>query len=200
MLFIISGPSGCGKSTLVQRVIKKVDNLQFSVSHTTRDKRKSEKEGKDYYFVSKSEFKQMIDDDRMVEWTLFHGHYYGTSRREIEKKGAGDTLLLDIDVNGAEQIKSKLKKAVFIFILPPSFEELKRRLEARGPETAEYIEERLDVARKDIRAYPQFDFIVINDDLEKAVRSLECIIHGMRCSLESRKKEIMPILRSFSGD
>jgi len=200
MLFIISGPSGCGKSTLVQRVIKKVDNLQFSVSHTTRDKRKSEKEGKDYYFVSKSEFKQMIDDDRMVEWTLFHGHYYGTSRREIEKKGAGDTLLLDIDVNGAEQIKSKLKKAVFIFILPPSFEELKRRLEARGPETAVYIEERLDVARKDIRAYPQFDFIVINDDLEKAVRSLECIIHGMRCSLESRKKEIMPILQSFSGD
>ncbi|MCK4760300.1 MAG: guanylate kinase [Candidatus Aminicenantes bacterium] len=200
MLFIISGPSGCGKSTLVQRVIKKVDKLQFSVSHTTRDKRKSEKEGKDYYFVSKSEFKQMIDDDRMVEWTLFHGHYYGTSRREIEKKGAGDTLLLDIDVNGAEQIKSKLKKAVFIFILPPSFEELKRRLEARGPETAEYIEERLDVARKDIRAYPQFDFIVINDDLEKAVRSLECIIHGMRCSLDSRKKEIMPILRSFSGD
>ena len=200
MLFIISGPSGCGKSTLVQRVLKKVDNVRFSVSHTTRGKRKSEKEGKDYYFVSKPEFKQMIDDDRMVEWTLFHGHYYGTSKREIEKKGAGDALLLDIDVNGAEQIKSKLKKAVFIFILPPSFGELKRRLKARGPETTGYIEERLDVARKDIRAYPQFDFIVINDDLEKAVRSLECIIRGMRCGLESRKKEIMPILRSFSGD
>lgn len=200
MLFIISGPSGCGKSTLVQQVLKKVEQVQFSVSHTTRKKRDSEEEGEDYYFVSKSEFERMIKEDRLLEWTVFHGHHYGTSKREIEKKSSAGDLLLDIDVHGAEQVKSKLKKAVFIFILPPSFEELKRRLEARGPATAGYIEERLDVARKDIRAYPQFDFIIINDDLENAVQCLHSIIRSMRCSLESRKKEIMPILRSFSED
>ena len=121
MLFIISGPSGCGKSTLAQRVLKKVDNVQFSVSHTTRDKRKSEKEGKDYYFVSKPEFEQMIKEERLIEWTVFHGNHYGTSKREVEKKGSMGDLLLDIDVHGAELVKSKLKKAVFIFILPPSY-------------------------------------------------------------------------------
>jgi guanylate kinase len=200
MLYIITGPSGCGKSTLVQQVLKKVGDVWFSVSHTTRKMRDTEKEGKDYYFISRPEFEQMIKEERLVEWTVFHDHYYGTSKREVEKKGARGDLLLDIDVHGAEQIKSKLKKAIFIFILPPSFEELKRRLEARGQESAEFIQERLEMARKDIRAYPQFDYIVINDDLEKAVHELESIIRSKRCSLESRKKEIVSILRSFSED
>ena len=200
MLFIITGPSGCGKSTLVHRVLENVKNVRFSVSHTTRNKRDSEEEGKDYYFVSKSEFEQMIKDERLIEWTVFHGNHYGTSKREVEKKGSMGDLLLDIDVHGAEQVKSKLKKAVFIFILPPSFDELKRRLEARGQESAESIKERLDVARKDIRAYPHFDYIIINDDLEKAVLCLESIIRSMRCSLESKKKEIVPILQSFTED
>ncbi len=200
MLFIITGPSGCGKSTLVHRVLENVKNVRFSVSHTTRNKRDSEEEGKDYYFVSKSEFEQMIKDERLIEWTVFHGNHYGTSKREVEKKGSMGDLLLDIDVHGAEQVKSKLKKAVFIFILPPSYDELKSRLEARGQESAESIAERLDVARKDIRAYPHFDYIIINDDLEKAVLCLESIIRSMRCSLESKKKEIVPILQSFTED
>ena len=200
MLFIITGPSGCGKSTLVHKVLENVKNVRFSVSHTTRNKRDSEEEGKDYYFVSKSEFEQMIKDERLIEWTVFHGNHYGTSKREVEKKGSMGDLLLDIDVHGAEQVKSKLKKAVFIFILPPSYDELKSRLEARGQESAESIAERLDVARKDIRAYPHFDYIIINDDLEKAVLCLESIIRSMRCSLESKKKEIVPILQSFTED
>ncbi len=200
MLFIITGPSGCGKSTLVHRVLDNVGNVRFSVSHTTRKKRDSEKEGEDYYFVSKSDFEQMINEERLFEWTVFHGNHYGTSKKEVERKGSAGDLLLDIDVHGAEQIKSKLKKAVFIFILPPSFKELKKRLEARGQESAESIEERLEVARKDIRAYPQFDYIIINDDLERAVKCLESIIRCMRCSLESRKREIVPILQSFSED
>jgi guanylate kinase len=200
MLFIITGPSGCGKSTLVHKVLENVKNVRFSVSHTTRNKRDSEEEGKDYYFVSKSEFEQMIKDERLIEWAVFHGNHYGTSKREVEKKGSMGDLLLDIDVHGAEQVKSKLKKAVFIFILPPSFDELKSRLEARGEESAESIEERLDVARKDIRSYPHFDYIIINDNLEKAVLCLESIIHSMRCSLESKKKEIVPILQSFIED
>ncbi len=200
MLFIITGPSGCGKSTLVHRVLDKVENVHFSVSHTTRKKRDSEKEGMHYYFVSKSEFERMIKGERLFEWTVFQGNHYGTSKREVERKGAAGDLLLDIDVHGAEQIKSRLKKAVFIFILPPSFEELKKRLEARGQESAESIQERLEVARKDIRAYPQFDYIIVNDDLERAVKCLESIIRSMRCSLESKKREIVPILQSFSED
>jgi guanylate kinase len=200
MLFIITGPSGCGKSSLVHRVLDKVNNVRFSVSHTTRKKRDSEEEGVHYYFVSKSEFEQMIKKERLFEWTVFQGNHYGTSKREVERKGTAGDLLLDIDVHGAEQIKSKLKKAVFIFIFPPSYEELKKRLEARGQESAESIEERLEVARKDIRAYPQFDYIIVNDDLERAIKSLESIIRSVRCSLESKKKEIVPILQSFSED
>jgi len=112
MLFVITGPSGCGKSTLVKRVLTQVDSVDFSVSYTTRKKRTSEQEGKDYYFISKEEFKNMIKMDKLAEWAVVHGHYYGTSRREIEKKGAEKDLLLDIDVQGAQQIKARYKKAI----------------------------------------------------------------------------------------
>lgn len=200
MLFVITGPSGCGKTTLVRQVMENMKDVQFSVSHTTRKKRNSEKEGRDYYFVSKSEFEGMIKEGKLAEWTVIHGNHYGTSRREIEKKGAQGDLLLDIDVQGAEQIKEKLKRGVFIFILPPLFEELKARLEERGQESPASIKERLDVARKDIRFYPDFDYIIINDELKKAVNELEAIILSARCRLDIKKKEIVPILRSFSED
>ncbi len=200
MLFIITGPSGCGKTTLVKQVMENVKDVQFSVSHTTRKKRNSEKEGRDYYFVAKSEFEQMIKEEKLAEWTVIHGNHYGTSRREIEKKGTRGDLLLDIDVQGAEQIKLKLKRSVFIFILPPLFEELKARLEERGQESPDSIKERLEVARKDIRFYPDFDYIIINAELKKASKELEAIILSTRCRLDIKKKEIVPILRSFSED
>jgi guanylate kinase len=200
MLFVITGPSGCGKTTLVRQVMENMKDVQFSVSHTTRKKRNSEKEGRDYYFVSKSEFEGMIKEGKLAEWTVIHGNHYGTSRREIEKKGAQGDLLLDIDVQGAEQIKERLKRGVFIFILPPLFEELKARLEERGQESPASIKERLDVARKDIRFYPDFDYIIINNELKKAVNELEAIILSARCRLDIKKKEIVPILRSFSED
>jgi len=200
MLFVITGPSGCGKTTLVRQVMENVKDVQFSVSHTTRKKRNSEKEGRDYYFVSKSEFEQMIKEEKLAEWTVIHGNHYGTSKREIEKKGILGDLLLDIDVQGAEQIKSKLKRGVFIFILPPLFEELKARLEERGQESPDSIKIRLEVARKDIRFYPHFDYIIINDELKKAVNELEAIILSTRCRLDIKRKEIVPILRSFSED
>jgi len=200
MLFVITGPSGCGKTTLVRHVMENVEGVQFSVSHTTRKKRDSEKEGRDYYFVSKSEFEQMIKEEKLAEWTVIHGNHYGTSKREIEKKGTMGDLLLDINVQGAEQIKSKLKRGVFIFVLPPLFEELKARLEERGQESPDSIKKRLEVARKDIRFYPDFDYIIINDELEKAVDELEAIVLSTRCRLDIKKKEIVPILRSFSED
>lgn len=175
-------------------------DIQFSVSHTTRKKRDSEEEGRDYYFVSKSEFTEMVKEEKFAEWAVVHGHHYGTTKREIEKKRVLGDLLLDIDVQGAQQVKPKFKKAMFIFILPPLFEELKKRLRERGQESADSIQKRLDVARKEIKSYSQFDYIIINDDLEKAVHELEAIILSARSRFESRKKEIIPILRSFSED
>jgi guanylate kinase len=142
----------------------------------------------------------MIKEEKLAEWTVIHGNHYGTSRREIEKKGTRGDLLLDIDVQGAEQIKLKLKRSVFIFILPPLFEELKARLEKRGQESPGSIKERLEVARKDIRFYPDFDYIIINAGLKKASKELEAIILSTRCRLDIKKKEIVPILRSFSED
>jgi len=200
MLFVITGPSGCGKSTLVKRVLEEVEDVDFSVSHTTRKKRDSEKEGKDYYFIAQEEFKKMIKMDKLAEWAVVHGHCYGTSRREIEKKGAEKDILLDIDVQGAQQIKARFKKAIFVFILPPGFQELKLRLKKRGDESEAMIRKRLEVARKEIRSYPEFDYIIINDKLDKAVEDLAAVIISARCRLESLQREIMPILRSFSPD
>jgi len=200
MIFVISGPSGCGKSTLVKRVLAKMKDTDFSVSYTTREKRDGETEGKDYYFVSIDEFKEKIKEEKLIEWALVHGNYYGTSKREVEKKGLRKNILLDIDVQGARQVKERFKKAEFIFILPPVFMELKARLKKRGQDKPAVIEKRLEVAKKEIRDYPRFDYIIINDDLEQAVRELQAILISRNCSLDIRQKEIIPILQSFSRE
>jgi len=198
MLYVVSGPSGCGKSTLVRMVMERVKDLAFSVSHTTRKKREAEREGEDYYFVSQDEFQKMIETNSFIEWAVVHGHQYGTSRREIDRKATQQNLLLDIDVQGAKQVKEKHKKAIFIFILPPRYDELKRRLKSRGQDSPRAIEKRLATAKKEIRSYPMFDYIVINDKLEDAAEELKSIIVSQRCLLDVRQKEIVPVLQSFS--
>lgn len=198
MLYVVSGPSGCGKSTLVRMVMREVEGLEFSVSHTTRKKRETEREGEDYYFVSKEEFQKLIDGNLFIEWAVVHGHFYGTSRREVERKAIQQSLLLDIDVQGAQQIKEKHKKAIFIFVLPPHYNELRKRLRKRGQDRPQAIEKRLEMAKKEIRAYSMFDFIIINDRLEDAAEELKSIIISQRCLLDVRQKEIVSILRSFS--
>lgn len=200
MIFVITGPSGCGKSSLVNSVLADVKDIQFSVSHTTRIKRRSEEEERDYYFVSKAEFEQMVREEKLAEWAVVHGSYYGTSRKEIEKKGAQGDLLLNIDVQGAQQMMEKFKRAIFIFVVPPSFQELERRLKNRGDESPDSVKRRLEAAKKEIRHYPQFDYVVINDELDEAAMELKSIILSARCRLEFRKKELVPILRSFSED
>jgi len=197
MLFIVTGPSGCGKSSLVGRILEEIADIEFSVSYTTRKKRDTEKEGKDYYFVSNEEFERMIKEKKFIEWAVVHGHYYGTSRREVEKKGIHKDLILDIDVQGAQKLRSEIKKAVFIFILPPSYQALKKRLIKRGQESIDSIENRLEVAKKEIRYYSQFDYIVLNDKFEEAVLHLKSIILGTRCRRDIQIKNILPILRSF---
>jgi guanylate kinase len=136
----------------------------------------------------------------MVEWAEVHGCFYGTSYKELEKKGAGFDLLLDIDVQGAMQIQGRVKKAVFVFILPPSFSELKRRLIDRGENSPEEIRNRLEIAKKEIRQYPQFDYVVINENMESAVEELKSIVTSTRCLLSMRQKKIQPIIQSFSEE
>lgn len=198
MLYVVSGPSGCGKSTLVRMVMRQVSGLEFSVSHTTRKKRETEREGEDYYFVSKEEFQKMVERDLFIEWAVVHGHLYGTSRREIERKSIQQNLLLDVDVQGAQQIKEKHKKAIFIFILPPRYDELKKRLKSRRQDSPKTIKKRLETAKKEIRSYPMFDYIIVNDKLEDAAEELKSIVISQRCLLDVRQKEIVPILQSFA--
>jgi guanylate kinase len=197
MLFVISGPSGSGKSTLIRRVRETLDGLAFSVSHTTRKPRPSERPGVDYHFVALPVFERMVRDGKFVEWAEVHGHLYGTSRVEVERKGARRDLLLDIDVQGAAQVRAKIPKAVEIFIMPPLFADLRRRLEKRGEDDPEAVAKRLRDAGREVCAYGAFDYVVVNDDLEKAVGELAAIIVAARCRTSAREGEIGRILRSF---
>jgi guanylate kinase len=198
MIYVISGPSGCGKSTLIRRVLAGLDGVRFSVSHTTRERRESEVEGKDYYFVSQDRFLCLVEKDSFVEWAVVHGAYYGTSREELTR-GKDQDIILDIDVQGAAQVRKKIRTAIFIFILPPSFRELRKRIEERGLDSAAAIRKRLATARKEIRSYSSFDYVVVNDDLETAGRELESILRCRRAHLAARKKGLGPILKSFRG-
>jgi guanylate kinase len=198
MIYVISGPSGCGKSTLIRRVLAGLDGVRFSVSHTTREKRESEREGKDYYFVSRDRFLRMVKKNAFVEWAVVHGFYYGTSRRELTK-GRNSDLILDVDIQGAAQVRKRIRTAVSIFILPPSFGELRRRILKRGLDSPAAIRKRLAMARKEVRSYSSFDFVVVNDRLETAARELESILRCGRARLAARKKSLEPILKSFRG-
>jgi guanylate kinase len=200
MFFVITGPSGSGKSVIVRGFLEEMNDVVFSVSHTSRKRRDSEVEGQDYYFVSHEEFEKMKAEDKFVEWAVVHGNMYGTSRDEVQKKGVEKDLLLDIDVQGAQQIKESFKKALFVFILPPSFQELRKRLEDRGDENTESIKRRLRIAKDEVRHYDNFDYVIINDRLERAVQDLKAIIMSARCRLDSQQKAISPILKSFSNE
>lgn len=200
MLIVISGPSGCGKTTLVKRVIAEVHDLAFSVSFTTRKKRDSEIEGKDYYFVTEDEFKGKIQNQDFVEWAQVYDHYYGTSFQEIEKKETQNGLILDVDIQGARQIKKCDPKALLIFIFPPEYKELKKRLILRGDETRESIEKRLKVAKNEIQCYTEFDFVIINDRLEEAVDNLIALVSSSRRPIEIPHEKIEAIFKSFSAE
>jgi guanylate kinase len=197
VLFVVAGPSGCGKSTVIRHALADLRHVHFSVSHTTRPKRDSEREGRDYYFVTRKAFERMIERREFMEWAVVHGNYYGTSKREIALRGRSGDVVLDIDVQGASQVRAKKPEAVFIFILPPSFRELRRRLEKRGVDNAEEMTRRLRVAKKEVRHVASFDFVVVNDRLEKAVSELESIITAARCRLDVRKSAVAKIVKSF---
>jgi guanylate kinase len=199
MLFVVSGPSGCGKSTLVRHVLETLPDVAFSVSHTTRPRRQGEEEGRDYHFITSEEFERFIGEDRFVEWAVVHGHYYGTAKSELERNPSRPRdLLLDIDVQGARQIRSRHRGGLFIFILPPSLAVLRERLESRGKDSPDVIERRIAAAAAEIRDYSRFDYIIINDDLPSAQRELVSIILSERCRLAERREAVIPIVRSFA--
>jgi guanylate kinase len=182
LIYIISAPSGSGKSTLVNELLKLVPDLDFSISYTTRAPRGSEQNGKQYHFVSREEFEQMIRDDEFLEHASLYGRdYYGTARRFLrEAEQKGHDLLLDIDVQGAAQIKQKLPDAVSIFVLPPDRKTLEWRLRKRGEDSKKVMERRLDAARREIENYDKYDYILINDDLEESIESLQAIVLSRR--------------------
>lgn len=176
-LFVISGPSGAGKGTLVERVRKELPNLGLTVSLTTRKAREGEVEGVSYYFVTKDEFKQKVAAGELVEWAEVHGNCYGTLQSEVQKNlSAGKPLILEIDVQGALQVKERFPEAVLIFIKPPSLEELELRLRKRGSETEETIALRLANAQEELKLAPRYDEIVVNDDLDRATQELLALI------------------------
>jgi len=199
MLFVISGPSGCGKSTLIKKVRRSLGDLEFSVSHTTRAPRPSEKDGVDYHFVPAKTFERMVREKRFIEWARVHGHLYGTSRAEVERKGRRRDVVLDIDVQGARQVRTRIPGAVHIFIMPPVAGELRRRLERRHEDSPEDVEQRLRDARAEIRAYDEFDYVVVNDDLARAAADLEAVIVASRHGAGVMVEDLKPVLRSFAA-
>ncbi len=201
MLFIVSAPSGSGKSTLVKMLLASLDRLDFSISYTTRLPRGNEKNGEDYHFVSREEFLAMRDRGELLEWAEVFGNYYGTGRKALEQaEKTGHDLVLDIDVQGAAQLKKRLPEAVTVFILPPSRGELEHRLRSRSLDDEAVIARRLRDASKEIRNYSAYDYILVNDQLDRAAERLRSILVAERCRKERAEAIIQPILKTFEDD
>jgi len=176
-LIVITGPSGVGKGTLVKSLLKRHDQLTLSISATTRSPRAGETNGKDYFFLSRPEFETLIEAGEFLEWAEYAGNYYGTPRQAVEDKlQQGEQVVLEIEVVGARKIQQSFPDATRIFILPPSLPVLEQRLEQRGKDSPDMIAQRLDHAKKEIAAVEEFDYAIINDDLDRALRELEQII------------------------
>ena len=187
LLIVLSGPSGSGKSTVIKQLMEKRGNIHFSVSYTTRDPRAGEIDGVSYNFVDHAEFERMIANNEFLEYAEYSGNYYGTSLKVIgEKQEAGMDVMLDIEVQGAANVRAKCPGAVLVFIVPPTYEELERRLRGRGTDPEEVICKRLDRALEEIREVGMYDYLVVNDDVARAADELDAIMTAARCRAESR--------------
>lgn len=182
IIFVISAPSGAGKTTLCKELIDFFPDLRQSVSFTTRAMRPAEKAGRDYHFISASSFAMMVDKGEFAEWAEVHGHYYGTALATLDAcRQNGCDVLLDIDFQGAEQLRRNYNRAVFIFIVPPDMAELERRLRLRGTESDEVINHRLENARSELQAGDWYDYLVTNDDFDSALSKLKAIVIAEAC-------------------
>ena len=195
-IIVISGPSGCGKSTLIHELLAEFPELLFSVSHTTRPMRKNEVPGRDYHFVSAGEFQKMLRGDKFVEWAEVHGHHYGTSWKEVRaKSGKGRTLVLDIDSQGARNIKRQFPEAMAVFVVPPTLAALKKRLLLRQGKLDREARQRLHAALKELRTYEQYDYVIVNDKLPAAMAGLRCLYAAFCLQTRRNQDKVKKLLR-----
>ena len=186
-LIVLSGPSGVGKSTVIAELFGQRENIYFSVSYTTRQPRPGEQDGVNYNFVDRAEFERMIADNELLEYAEYVDNYYGTSLKAInDRLDAGTDVLLDIEVQGAAKVRECCPEALFIFIIPPSFEELSRRLHGRNTDSEDVIQGRLEKARSEFKEIPKYDYLVINDKVANAVREIESILTAAECRMKNR--------------
>jgi len=199
-VFIVSAPSGSGKSTLVEKLVQTVPGLRFSVSYTTRPARGKEKHGKDYFFITRSEFEARIQNNEFLEWAEVFGNYYGTHQSELDRAAQESVdLVLDIDVQGARQLKERIPAGVSIFVLAPSRKVLEQRLRARSQDSEAVIARRLKEAAEEIRKYSLYDYVLVNHEVAQSVDILVSIVKATRSRRDRMEKEIRPILETFEN-
>lgn len=199
MLIVVSSPSGGGKGTLIDRVLQTVSGVSYSVSYTTRSPRAKEQDGREYFFISTDAFKEMIARGEFLEWADVYGHLYGTSHRQVDReRDAGHDIILEIDVQGAESIRRLVPDAVTAFILPPSFEMLRNRLTARGTDSAEDLARRLRGAPAEVRQYRNFQYVILNDDINRASAQLASVIYAERARRERQETTLKDALADFA--
>ncbi|HEY0728883.1 MAG TPA: guanylate kinase [Pyrinomonadaceae bacterium] len=197
-LFVVSSPSGGGKGTIIRHVLDEVPNLSYSVSFTTRTPRPGEVNGREYFFISREVFDEMVAAGEFLEWACVHGNYYGTAKRQVaDETAAGIDIVLEVDVQGAASVRQLLLDSVSIFILPPSYEVLKGRLIARGTDTPEELAVRLRNAPDELRQYSAFDYVIINDEVDRAVAQLASIIYAERARCVRQENLVREVIEKF---
>lgn len=201
ILFVVSSPSGGGKGTLIQRVLKQVPNLSYSVSFTTRAPRNGEVNGREYFFVTTEQFEEMIGAEAFLEWAHVHSKLYGTARQQVLKEiSEGRDIILEVDVQGAASVRALMADSVSIFILPPSFEVLKQRLKARGTDSPEELDLRLRNAHLELKDYSAFEYVILNDDLDRAANQMTAIVHAERARLNRQEARVRRVVEAFTAD
>jgi guanylate kinase len=199
-LIIVSGPSGAGKSASVTGVLESMPQLQFSVSYTTRPPRRTEKDGVEYFFIDRPQFERLISQDAFLEWAEVHNNLYGTSKRFVDDiMQRGEDVILDIDVQGARTIRKKRPDTTAVFILPPSFQVLRERLERRSLDDGLVIVQRLKRACKEIKCFKEYDYLIVNEDLGRSIDELKSIVCSIRCRTAARIEAANEILATFGG-
>ena len=201
ILFVVSSPSGGGKGTLIQRVLKQVPNLSYSISFTTRAPRNGELDGREYFFVTPEQFEEMVAAGEFLEWAHVHGKLYGTARQQVvHEVSEGRDIILELDVQGAASVRALMADSVSIFILPPSFAVLRQRLRARGTDSPEELDLRLRNAPAELEDYAAFQYVILNDDLDRAVNQMSAIVHAERARLSRQAAQIRRVVEAFTAD
>jgi guanylate kinase len=200
VVVVVSAPSGAGKTSVVSRVLRELPGIRFSVSHTTRPPRGEERDGVDYHFVDHAAFVRLRDEGRLLEWAEVHGNLYGTALSEVQRaREEGVDLLLDLDVQGAAQVRKRIPDAVTAFVLPPSYAALEARLRGRGEDDEATIRRRLAAAGRELGAFWHYDYAIVNDELEACVRELESIIRAARCRVPFVAERAREIEKTFEN-